>query len=73
MAKFSVGDSPNSTFTIGNSRCRGGTWYTPNDVGVAEEVLVRDYPFLIWDSKPKTYVLKQKEIPKETPKVKKKK
>ena len=70
MAKFQVGDSPNSSFTIGNSRCVGGSWYSAGDVGVAEEVLARDYPFLKWDSPPKRYPAK-KEVPKvEVPKLK---
>lgn len=72
MAKFQVGDSPSSEFTIGNSRCKGGTWYSAGDVGVAEEVLARDYPFLKWDSEPKRYA--KKEVPKSAlkPKAKKK-
>ena len=77
MAKFQVGDSPNSSFTIGNSRCSGGTWYSAGDVGVAEDVLARDYPFLKWDSpvKPKLPKAIQKvEVPKiaSKPKAKKK-
>lgn len=77
MAKFQVGDSPNSSFTIGNSRCVGGTWYSAGDVGIDEDVLARDYPFLKWDSpvKPKSFPKQEikKEIPKEVPKPKAKK
>jgi len=73
MAKFRVGDSSNTVFTIGNSRCHGGTWYSSGDVGISEEVLVRDYPFLTWDEKPKTFAIKQPETPKEIPKPKAKK
>ena len=62
MAKFRVGDTSSTSFPIGNSRCQGGTWYSPGDVGVAEEVLARDYPFLEWDSEPKRYTEKPKEI-----------
>lgn len=65
MAKFKVGDSPSTSFPIGNSRCHGGTWYSPNDVGVDEENLARDYPFLVWDEPPKKFTAK-KEVPKET-------
>ena len=64
MAKFKVGDSPSTSFTIGNSRCNGGTWYSAGDVGIDEENLARDYPFLVWDSEPKKFVA---QTPKATP------
>ena len=59
MAKFQVSTSPRSSFTIGNSRCIGGTWYSPSDVGVDEENLAEMYPFLKWDSPPKKLVREQ--------------
>ena len=62
MAKFRVSESPSTSFTIGNSRCNGGTWYSSGDVGVSEEVLAREYPFLEWDNPPKKFA-------KETSKV----
>lgn len=74
MAKFRVGDKPSTSFTIGGKTCNGGTWYSEGDVGVAEEALARDYPFLEWDSPPKRYSEKKKEEPKvEVPKPKAKK
>ena len=72
MAKFSVGDSPRSSFTIGNSRCNGGSWYSSGDVGVDEEALARDYPFLKWDSEPKRFKESKKEEVKVSPQPKKK-
>lgn len=60
MARFRVGRSPRSVFTIGNSKCVGGTWYTPNDVGVSEESLAEQFPFLEWESPPKSNPAKPK-------------
>ena len=71
MGKFSVGDSPRSSFVIGNSRCNGGTFYSPSDVGIDEENLSRDYPFLQWQPNPdgSPYIPKKfvPEIPAKKP------
>jgi len=70
MAKFQVSRSPRVTIPLGNSKCVGGTWYSAGDVGIDEENLARDYPFLVWDSKPKTFVKETSKVSTIKPKSK---
>jgi len=51
--KFKVGDSPRSLHKIGGHHIPGGTWLRPEDVGVPEEVLKKDYAYLTWEEEEK--------------------
>lgn len=65
MARFRIGDSNRSLMDIYGHHLQGGTWYSPDGVGVSERVLRSEFPFLEWDG-PATEP--QKPVAKETPK-----
>jgi hypothetical protein len=53
MARFKVGDNPRSLFDIHGHMVAGGTWHTPEGIGVPEAVLKKEFPFLVWEGKEK--------------------
>jgi len=47
-----VGTSPRNVVPLGGSRLTGGTWYTPEMIGLKESD-VKQYKFIIWEGKEK--------------------
>ena len=48
--RFMVGTSPRNIVPLGGSRLPGGTWYTPEMIGLKESD-VKQYKFIIWEGK----------------------
>ena len=50
MVRFKIGDSPRNTVPLGGSTLKGGTWYTPEMIGMTEKAL-KEYPMVVWEGK----------------------